>query len=372
MRRFARAAKGRFFRLMSPLRRKAAEAEREARQGRTTRAALLICLVLFAGTYGYYELTDHTISLLDCLYATVLTVSTVGFQEVIPIRESDALIWFTIGLITFGGGSLLYFVTSITAMVIEGDLLYRFWRRRMLRRIDNLNHHIVVCGAGRSGMHTIRELRSEGTSLVVIDMDPTRIEIVLQEFGDILPHLVGDALEEQVLRAAGIDRADGLIAALHDDRDNLYLSLSARQLNADLRIVAKVDEAFGADKFRRVGVDGIVSPALMGGRRMASEMVRPEVASFVGSLHAATDNSLSLAEINIPYDGPYANISLREADLRSQANCLVVGARSKVSGPYVYNPLPDERLHPGGSILALGDPEGLAHLRALLESSNHT
>ncbi|MBR56657.1 MAG: hypothetical protein CMH54_01220, partial [Myxococcales bacterium] len=231
---------------MSPLRGKAAEAERKARQGRVTRAALLVCMVLLTGTYGYYELTNYTVSLLDCLYATILTVSTVGFQEVIPIRESDALTWFTIALIFFGGGSLLYFVTSITAMVIEGDLLYRFWRRRMLRTIENLNHHIVVCGAGRSGMHTIRELRSEGTPIVVIDVDPGRIEIVLQEFGEIMPHLVGDALEEQVLRAAGIDRADGLIAALHDDRDNLYLSLSARQLNPDLRIVAKVDEAFSA------------------------------------------------------------------------------------------------------------------------------
>jgi voltage-gated potassium channel len=174
----------------------AEEAGRRGRQLRVFRATGLVMMIFVIGTVGFYYLTDGTYRLLDYLYATVLTVSTVGFREIIPIRESDALTIFTIFLILFGGGTLLYFLSSITAVVIEGDLQFAFWRRRMQAAIKGLDNHVVVAGAGRTGMFALRELHDADTKMVIVENSPERLEVLLNEFGEDMPHVPGDALEE--------------------------------------------------------------------------------------------------------------------------------------------------------------------------------
>ncbi len=235
----------------------------------------------------------------------------------------------------------------------------------MQAAINGLDNHIVVAGAGRTGMFALRELHGAKTQMVVVENKPERIGMLLNEFGEDVPHVPGDALEESTLLTAGIERARGLIASLHDDRDNLYLCLTARQLNPKLRIIAKVYNTQGVEKFRRVGVDAVVSPALMGGRRMASEMVQPEVVSFLGALLASNQASLALNELRIHPDSPVAGQTLKSANLRSHTNCLVLGLKNDNEG-YTYNPGPDAVLEANTGVLALGEPGELEELRSLL------
>ena len=159
------------------------EAERRGRIWRVYRALGLVGAVFTLGTAGFYILTEGEYSLLECLYMTVITLSTVGFGEVIPIRGSTVMMTYTIFLTLFGMGTVLFFLTAVTAMVVEGDLLYRVWRRRMGQIIDELNGHVLVTGAGRSGIHALRELLSAKTPVVVIERDPERMEHILAEFG---------------------------------------------------------------------------------------------------------------------------------------------------------------------------------------------
>ena len=343
-----------------------AEAERRERKRRVAFAAAVVFMLLLIGTAGFRFLAANSYGWLDCLYMTVITISTVGFAETIPVRESESLTAFTIGLILLGGGALLYFISSVAAMVIEGDLLHELWRRRMDRNIARLDNHVVVAGAGRNGVQALRDFAGSGTPFVVIEASTPRIEQLMKEFGEEMPHIVGDALDDTTLVAAGIEKARGLLAVLHEDRDNLYLCLSARHLNPDLRIVAKIDQSDGADKFERVGVDAVVSPAHMGGRRMATEMIRPEVTSFLDAVVSGAHSELSLDEIQVGESSEFAGNTLRDANLSGRFGALIVGMKDSPGAKFRYNPVPDDELPGGGTVIALGRPEAIVRLRKLL------
>ncbi len=346
--------------------------ERYERSMRVVRATSLVIMVLVVGTLGYWSLTDHLYTLLTCLYMTVITVSTVGFNEVLPVSESPQLQLFTVGLILFGGGSLLYFLSSFTALVIEGDLAYTLWRRKMDKNLATLSDHIVVAGAGRSGIHVIRELFETDADVVVIDFDSERVDQLLAEFGDTQRVVAGDALEEAVLRSAGLERARGLIAVLHDDRDNLFLCLQARHINPHLRIVAKVDEAASAAMFSKVGVDALVSPAAIGGRRLASEMLTPHLASFADAL-MAPGQQVQLTELRVDSRSPVAGLTLGDASEHpsmASIHCRVVGLRVRLDAPFDYEPGRNAVLTAGGSVVAVGNAEELRSLRLVLQPAS--
>ncbi len=338
--------------------------ERE-RTVRVFRAGLLVGLVLVLGTMGFEVLTQGAHTLFDCFYMTVITISTVGYREVIPIGQSMPLQLFTVGLILFGGGSILYFLSSFTAMVIEGDLAFGFWRRHMERRLGSVRDHVIVAGSGRSGVHVLRELLRGGVPVVAVDADPERIDTLLGEFGEALIVVVGDALEESVLRTAGLDRARGVIACLHDDRDNLFLCLTARQLGHRARIVAKVDDPQTAEKFRKVGVDAVVSPGMLGGRRLVSEMITPEMSSFADALMAPTEQ-LKLAEVTVGPSAPMVGRTIAEARGAAERNCVVIGFRSKGASTFVYQPPSSERLDAGATLIVLAEHQDLGRLERLL------
>jgi voltage-gated potassium channel len=340
------------------------------RRMRVVRAAIALGVVFVLGTVGFYLITHESYSLLECLYMTVITVSTVGFREVIPPRESETLIVFTIFLTMFGVGTGLYFFTALASMVVENDLPHRFWRRRMEKKIQSLNDHIIVVGAGSSGGHVVRELFHAGSPFLVVERDPSRIAALTTELHMDFPFVVGDGLEDSTLLSAGIETARGLMATLHEDRDNLYLCLSARQLNPQLRLVAKADDRSSFEKFERIGVNAVVSPSVMGGRHLASEMLRPDVASFVDGLLRVTESAPALSELEVGDGAAAAGNSLAEADLRSRTNCLILGIRDNSDSFYTYNPGPEVCLKPGSSVIALGDPVALESLRNLLRSGD--
>jgi voltage-gated potassium channel len=343
----------------------AAEAERSQRMGRLIRAGGMLLVTLGLGTYVYYWLADGKATLIDCLYMTVITVSTVGFREVIP-SEGDALRTWTMLLIVFGGGSLLYFVTAAAALFIEGDIAFNLWRNRQLSRLGRVRDHTVVCGLGWTGLRAAAELRGSRQTVVVIDADDAKVEEALAQIGPQLLFIIGDAFDEETLRTAGIERARGLVAALGEDRDNLLLAVTARNLKPDLTIVSKLAEPSNEAKFTNLGIDALVNPGTMGGVRLAQELLRPEVVTFTDAMLAADAYTRSLAELPILERAAVAGKRLSEAALEDATGCLVMGLRDDREGPFRYHPTEDTRLVAGGSLMALGDKRQLRRLRALV------
>ncbi len=343
----------------------AAEVERRDRYIRVIRASMLMFFTLGVGTWGFDALTEGTHTWVESLYMTVITVSTVGFTEVIPI-DSDALRGFTMVLVLFGGGAMLYFITAVAAVVVEGDLVYRFWRRRLLGRLDRQRGHVVVAGLGYTGVQAVRDLSEARAPFVVVDADPARIEAIIPEFGEDLLFVVGDAFEGSVLRMAGIERAKGLVSALPGDRDNVLVCVTARELNSALRMVSKVRSTESVAKFEQVGVHDTVAPAAMGGARLATVLLHPETVALADAMLDSAAHKLTLCEVEIAEGSEVAGGSLEEARLGERTGCTVLGLRYMDDGPFRYNPTPDSPLVPTGSVMALGRAPELRKLRRLL------
>jgi len=300
---------------------------------------------------------------------TVITLSTVGYGEVLPGMQdmTFARVW-TVGLIVLGSGTLLYFVSTLTAIIVEGDLGGILRRNRMQQRIDRLEGHIIVCGVGTTGIHVVEELRSIGTQFVVVDNDGERLARLVEEGFPALLYVVGDAAEDHVLQRAGIARAKGVVAALHDDPSNLFVTVTARALNPKLRIVAKAVEPSAGSKLLRAGADSCVSPNQIGGLRLVSEMVRPRVVQFLDQMLRDKDKNLRIDEITIPVGSSLAGRALRDSELRRHADVLVIAIRD-VEGKYVYNPGPATTLEPGITLIVLAKATDLAPLRLLVAAA---
>ena len=355
---------GSAFRLGQSIASLASRTERRQRAVRVVRASVMMVLVLATGTFGFNTLTEGEYSPLTCLYMTVLTVSTVGFHEIVPIA-SDALKLFTIGLILFGGGSILYFLTSVTAVVVEGDLLYRFWRQRMMRRLERLDNHIIVAGLDSTGLRALEELWAAGVPLVVVEEDAERIELGVQLFGEDLLFIVGDVLGEEVLSAAGIETARAVVASLPHDHENLFLCVTARQLNPEIHIAARVGDPANAEKFLRVGANDIVNPARRGGRRIAIELARPGWLAFTDAVLASRADRCAMLPVSIRAESRLVGKRLSEAGLEQRTGCLIMGIRSGDQGPFSYHPDVDTVLSIGCTIVALGDRRELRRLHRL-------
>lgn len=332
--------------------------------GRLLSAAFILTCVVVLGATLYYHLGEGRWTFFDCIYMTVITLSTVGFGETLDgmhdIPEARAV---TLVLIVVGSGTLLYFLSNLTALVVEGDLQGILRIRRMQRRIDNLEKHIVVCGAGNTGEHVIRELLDVGAHFVVIDLDPQRIRVLGEDLGAEILHIAGDATDDHSLTGAGVERARGVIAALHDDKDNLFVTISARHLNKNARIVAKAVESSTIPKLQRAGADAIVSPNQIGGLRLVSEMIRPTAMEFLDRL-LKDDRKLRIEDVRIPDVSNLVGHTLAEAEIRA-TGALVIAVR-KPDGTFIYNPQGGERLEAGSSLIVIAHTEDVRRLRERL------
>src|SRR5262249_31534372 len=230
------------------------------------------------GTLGYHFLEGW--SLLDALFMTVITMATVGYGEIHPLSQNGRI--FTIFLILGSVATVGYAVSVIGAFIIEGELYQAIRGRRMDRRITSLRDHIIICGGGHVGKYVVQECFKTRTPFVLIEQDQDALQDV-GEVGDLL-HLQADATEDETLRLAGIDRARGLVATLGDDKDNVFIVLTARALNPKLRIVGRVIEEKNAEKLRKAGADEVVSTNAIGGLRIASVMLRPAVVTFLDEM----------------------------------------------------------------------------------------
>ena len=255
-------------------------------------ALILLAVVFMVGISGYMIIERW--SLLDSLYMTVITIASVGYMEVHPLSHQGRI--FTIFLIIFGMGVLLYGISTFTAFLIEGELSAMLRRRKMERRLAALKGHYIVCGIGGIGRHIIDELYKTKRPFVAVDSN----EEVCNELASRGILVVrGDATSSSIMRAANAEKAKGIFCALPNDADNLLLILTAKGINQGIKIVAKAREDESENKMRKAGADGVILPKFIGGLRMASQMIRPETVTFLDKMLKSPDSVFRVEDITL-------------------------------------------------------------------------
>ena len=314
------------------------------------------------GGAGYHIIGGGRWDLSSSMYMAVVTLSTVGFSETLPgMAETPWARPWTVLLILFGSGSLLYFASTLTAVIVEGDLQGLFKRRSMSRSIDKVDKHVIVCGIGATGLHVAIELKRSDSAFVVVERSMAKIEELEEEIGEFL-YVIGDATHDHVLIEAQIDRARGLVTTLTDDRDNLFVTLTARALREDLRIISKVVHDEAKTKLHRAGADVAVSPSLIGGVRMASEMLRPSVVQFLDQMLRDQEVNRRIEEIAVPHNSSLIGKTLQEVNLRETADSLVVAIREN-DGSHLYNPSGNVCLAAGHVLIVMARTDEISKLR---------
>jgi len=324
-------------------------------------ALILLITFILLGTVGFWLIDDRNLDIQnpgDALYMTLITITTVGYGEVIPLHSLGDRIFA--GLIALGGfGTLTFLFTSLSVFFLEADLDHALRRRRMEKTIAKLKSHYIVCGFGRVGRNVAHELETTGRRLVVIDRDEAQLASQLERHPQLL-YLAGDASDDDLLLAADIRDAAGVFAVTGDDSLNLMISLTAKQLNPALRVVARCHEVRNIEKLRKAGADAIVSPDFTGGMRIASAMVRPHVVSFLDEM-LRTEHRLRVEEVPVP---PNCSIGNWGSLKHRGEHYVLLAVRDEQD--WSFNPQDDYGLQSGQTIIAMASPEGRRELEKAL------
>ncbi|HAK88348.1 MAG: potassium transporter TrkA [Nitrospirae bacterium GWC2_46_6] len=308
--------------------------------------------ILLIGTIGYWFVGEGKYSMLDCLYMTVITIATIGYGEIVDMSNKPAGRIFTMILSFSGIGILTYILSSLTAFVVEGDLNETFRRRKMEKMIKKFKDHYIVCGIEGVGFHILSELHETQRPHVIIDLDRKKIERVLETFKDLV-FIQGDATDNDTLLKAGIMEATGLFAVSGDDNQNLVISLTAKQLNPNIRVVARCHDLKNIEKMKKAGADAVVSPTFIGGLRMASEMVRPAVVSFLDTMLRDKQKNLRIEEAPVP--ASFAGKSIADLNLKKYPGVLLMAVKTK--DDWAYNPPDGYILKTENTLIFMTTPE---------------
>jgi voltage-gated potassium channel len=325
------------------------------------RVVLLACLLLFtlaAGTLGFRIVEGYP--WFDAFYMTLITVTTVGYQEVHPLSHAGRL--FNSALILFGVSAVFFGVGAMTQTIIEMELHDRFGKRRTRRAIMKLRDHFVICGFGRVGRNAALELRKTGEPFVVIDRNEQRVARAT-EAG--MTAIVADATRDDTLREAGIERARGFVAALATDADNVFVILTARNLNPELTIVTRASEDESEAKLRRAGADIVFSPYSMAGQKLAQSLVRPHVVQFLDFAAESMGLDVMIEQFRVNEQATVVSRTLRELMLRNHTGVMVLAVR-KPDGKMVFNPPAETRIAAGDFLIAMGRQSDLRAFDELL------
>ena len=314
---------------------------------------LLLVLVMTIGTAGYHFIEGWP--WFDGFYMVVTTLTTIGYQEVHPLSHAGRV--FNVFVILAGVSLLLLGVGALSQALLEFELQTFFGRRRMEREIARLDGHFIICGLGRVGRSVARELARKPVPFVIIENAEAKRERFSSENWLLLD---GDATQEQTLRQARIDRARGLIAATTTDATNLYIVLTARGLNARLKIIARASEDSAEKHLRTAGADSVVSPYSFAGQRIAQSLLRPHVVSFLDTATTHLGMDLEIGEIHITPDSTFAGKTLESSRLRQERGVIVLAI--KRHDAMRFNPAPDERIEPNDCLIAMGEPAQLRQL----------
>jgi voltage-gated potassium channel len=271
---------------------------------------------------------------------------------------------FTIVYVLLSTGTILYVFTSLAAYIIEGELRRVFRRRTMERRISKMKGHYVVCGIGMVGLYIVHELYQSKYDLIAVDNDEGKTE-VLQAHKLNVDLVVGDATENEILEMAMVRQAKGLFATTNSDNDNVVISLTAKQLNPELRVIARCNDTKNIDKIRRAGADAVVALNYIGGLRMASEMLRPHVVTLIDGMLRDRSSMVRVEELEIPKHSPYVGKSLEEVDFRAVGNILIIAIRN-AHGEWIYNPTLDVVLEKEMHLIFLATPEERDVMRSIV------
>jgi voltage-gated potassium channel len=316
--------------------------------------------IVTLGTAWYTLMEDWPV--LDAVYMTVITLTTVGFGEVRPLSAQSRA--FTIVLILMGVGTVAYGLSSLGEYLLASGFVERVRRRTLLRTISRMKNHIIICGAGRVGTTAAETLQEIKRPFVIIDPDLEVVEAMREEGWTAL---AGDSTRDDVLLEAGIESAAGILVSTGNDSDNLFIVLSARTLNQDLLIVARSVDASSEAKMRRAGADKVVSPYKIGGRQMANLILRPNVAEFMDHVTLDTGLELWLEEVTIAINSPVAGQTVVEADMRRRTGVTLV-ALLRGSERILVTPDESTRFEVGDELIALGTRSQLRALEDLIGS----
>lgn len=318
-----------------------------------------VVAIVVVGTAGYTLIEGW--GLLDSLFMTVTTVFTVGFGEVHPLSRGGEI--FTIFLIILGVGTILYVLGRTVEFIIGGQLSGVFRRRAVRRQVDKLDSHFIVCGYGRVGEAIARHFAVHGARFVVVDSDPDN---TARAERDGFLSICGDATADELLQAAGVERAKGLVAALGDDASNVFLTLSARVLNPKLLIVARAASDDTVSKLRRAGADNVVTPYDIGGKRMATLMLKPLVSDYLEVVTGGGELEFRVEELELVGECCSIGRSIVDLDVRSKTGATILAVRRAATGEFETNPAPDSRLISGDRIIAIGTPQQIVKLEELI------
>jgi voltage-gated potassium channel len=305
-----------------------------------------------AGSAGYMFIEGW--NCLDSLYMTIITIASVGYKEIHDLSPNGRI--FTIILIISGVGSVTYALTTIAKIVVEGEIQEIFGRKRLEKKIKELKNHYIVCGYGRMGRIICRELKEKDLKFVIIEKEPDTFES-----GEETLVLKGDATKDENLKEAGIEKAKGLISVLPTDAENLFVVLSARELNPKLFIVARAGEEGSEQKLLRAGADRVVSPYHIGGLRIAHTVLKPAVVDFIEFATKSGNIDLQMEEITVQNNSKLAGLTLDECGIGRDLGIIVVAIK-KVSGDMQFNPTFRTAIKAGDTLIALGE---ISKLRTL-------
>jgi voltage-gated potassium channel len=324
--------------------------------GRVIYGLAVLAVILVLSTLGYMLIEGWTF--LDAFYMTVITLTTVGYREVQPLDKAGMI--FTVFVLFIGVGTAFYILTAFVATIIEGDLRQLFGERRIKRTIEHLKEHHIICGYGRVGEEIARELRERRAPLVVVDNDPDALERARAE-GFLT--MRGDATHEEILVQAGIERCASLIAALDSDSGNTYITLTAKMLRPDVRVVARVASANNEAKLMQAGADHIVSPYQMGGRRMAVSALQPRLSDFMDIVSLGSQGPGVLGEFIADRESGFVGRTLSEV-FAGASDIVPIAVRSQ-RGSFVLGPDSSTRLALDDRLMVFGPEEQLAKVGAV-------
>jgi len=309
---------------------------------------MLLLIVLAFGTSGYMLIEGSSFQ--DSLYMTVITITTVGYGEMVHLSPAGR--FFTMVLILVGAGLVIYIFGKVTEAVVEGGLRSILGKINIKKKVAKLKNHYIVCGFGRIGKVICKILHENNRPFVVIESNTEEVPLI-NEMGYLV--LDGEASDDDVLLKAGIKSAKGLIAVASSDATNVYISLSARGLNPDLFIMARSSGDEGAEtKLLRAGADKVISPYFIGALRMAQLIVRPTVTDFIDLTVGAGQLGLRMEELIVSPKSKYANLALQQSGIRQKYDLIVVAIKRK-EGEMLFNPNPQTVTMPGDTLIVLGE-----------------
>jgi voltage-gated potassium channel len=331
--------------------------ERQLRK-RLTILIILILSVFTFGTAGYVIIEGW--SVLDSLYMTIITVTTIGFKEVAPLSRSGRV--FTIVFVLFGVGVLAYALNTGVRIIFEGEIQKAFGRRKLEKKIQLLMNHYIVCGYGRMGQIICGELRARMEPFIVIEKELQEVDADEETL-----FIFGDATRDRILSAAGIERAKGLVSVLSTDAQNLFVVLSARGLNPDLTIIARADEEGSQKKLVRAGADRVVSPYQIGGLRIAHTILKPAVVDFLEFATKTGNIELQMEEIRVQERSELTGVSLHAMGTGRQLGVIIVAIK-RSDGTMKFNPASKTVIHEDDVLIALGETQKLTELEDLAKA----